>query len=160
MKELNFKQFISEQTEEENNIINTLKNLPQQYQNLIKGYKFKFHKGNTLHNDDDHIGVIDPNTKTVTLAGPWNYSRSFVFLHELAHKVWEKFLSSSLKEEWEKICKETKSKFNLKKYEGLDQNSEELFCHNFAAYYCNNPPQIYCHKSWKEFMKNLEKFIK
>lgn len=157
MIKLDFKIFLLEKTEEEKNIEDTLKKIPKSHALLIKGFKFKFNKGNTLNNDDEHVGVIDPSKNTVTLAGPWSYGREFTFLHELAHKVWASLINENLRKKWKEIVKATKNTKNTKKEDALNQNEEELFCHAYSNYYTNHPLVIYDFKEWKDFIKKLPK---
>ena len=85
--------------------------------------------------------------KKITIASPWNHARDFVLLHEVAHMVWREFVTVPLKKEWSKIVKKTKNK--------MKETDEELFCHNYASYYCNTPPHIHNHETWKEFIEKL-----
>jgi hypothetical protein len=142
-----FKKFITEATEEEKNIRDTLKLLPKSHKKLVDGYKFRWQNGNTLKGDDGHIGIINPKTKTVTIASPWNYGRQFTFLHELAHKVWEFMLDDEARKAWAKIVKNTKNK--------LKQNAEELFCMAYANFYAKNKIVVHNHPEWMEFIKNV-----
>jgi len=144
-----FKKFFLERTEEEKNIKTTLDKLPKKYKNLVKGYKFKWQNGNTLDGDDEHVGVIDPKTKTATISAPWNYGREFTFLHELGHKVFEKFMTPDLFKEWKQIVNKTKNK--------MQQNAEELWCMGFANHFVKNKIVQHHHPEWESFIK---KFIK
>lgn len=141
---MNFRDFL-EATEEEDNIQQMLKKIPAKHAALMKGFKFKYQAGNTLNGDDDHVGLI--KGRTITVAAPWNYSREFTTLHEIAHMVYEKLLSNELKKEWSRV---------VKKHEGRqeDQPDEELFCHAYAATYVKHPPTTHYHPAWTAFIKN------
>lgn len=143
-----FKLFF-ETTEEDKNIKNTLKKVPKKHAELIKKYTFEFLKGNTLKGDDQHIGLIDPFKKKITIAGPWNYGREFTLLHELAHKVWENFMDEKSKKEWSRLVKKVPKK------ERLDQDDEEMFCHAYANTYVQNKIVIHHHPDWEKFIKKL-----
>jgi hypothetical protein len=144
-----FKYFLEQTSEQEENIKKTLARVPKKHSALIKGYNFKWQCDNVLNGDGEHVGVIDPNDKTITVAAPYRYSREFTFLHELAHKVWENFVSPfpELVEKWKKIVKGTKNK--------MRQNAEELFCHGYAATYAQNPPMIHHHEEWIKFINKI-----
>lgn len=144
-----FKYFLEQTAEQEQNITKTLGKLPKKHSALIKGYKIKWTCDNVLDGDDEHVGIINPNNKTITVAAPFRYSREFTFLHELAHKVWENFVAPNPKlvEKWKGIVKATKHK--------LHQNDEELFCHGYAATYAENPPMVHYHKEWIKFINSV-----
>lgn len=125
-----FKYFLEQTAEQEENIKKTIAKVPKKHSSLIKGYKFKWQCDNVLNGDDGHVGVIDPNDKTITVCAPWNYGREFTFLHEIAHKVFERFMTKELLDEWKAILKRTKNKMN--------QNAEELWCMNYANYFVKN----------------------
>ena len=143
-----FKVFF-EGKEECENTDNTLDKLPKSHAALVKGYKFKWENGNCLKGDNEHVGVIDPKKKTITIAAPYNYGREFTFLHELGHKVFEKWMTPALLKEWKAIIKKTKDKQN--------QNAEELWCMAYANYFAKNKMVIHNHPEWERHMK---KFIK
>ena len=149
MRRISFKEFIqiNDMQEEKKDIEKTLNKLPPSHAALVKGYKWKFHSGNTLNGDNQHVGYIDDNDKEIAVAGPWNYGREFTILHEVGHKVWEHFVTPEMKQQWNKIIANTKNRQN--------QEPEELFCHAYAAAYCNHPPVIHYHKQWLNFIKNL-----
>lgn len=155
---MNFSQFLLEAEEEERNIKAMLGKLPKKHAALMKGFKFKYVPGNTLNGDDEHIGLI--KGKTVTVAGPWNYSREFTTLHEIAHMVWEKLMDDCKKKEWSKLVSSTKNKHvsalkkNNIKSDPLKQNDEELFCMSYAAAYSKHPSVIWHHTAWIDFIKN------
>lgn len=145
---MNFKNFIIESNEYEKDIKRTIAKLPSKWQKLLKGYKFKFQPGNTLKGDDGHVGVLDPEKKTVTLAAPWRFGREFTLLHEFAHQVWAT-LSTDIKKEWKKIF----NKANKKEHH--QPSAEELFCMVFAASVCEHPPVTFHKKEWISFIKKL-----
>lgn len=151
---MRFREFLQQQTmpndgmrEEKNDILKTLSRIPRSHSSLVRGYRWKFHAGNTLNGDDEHVGYIDDGTKEIAVAGPWHYAREFTVLHEVAHKVWEAFVSREMREEWSGIVRATKNR--------QDQSDEELFCMAYAATYCKHPPLIHYHKKWVEFVKGL-----
>ncbi len=141
-----FKGFL-ESAEEEKDVKDTLKKVPESYRNLIKGYKFVWQPGNTLKNDDGHVGKIDPVKKTITVSAPYFYGREFVILHELGHKIYER-LPPAVKKEWAKIVK-----LNPKRKKS--ENDEENFCFGFANYYSKHKNLTYNHPQWMSFMKRL-----
>jgi hypothetical protein len=143
-----FKLFF-EASEEEKNVKDTLNKLPKSHAALIKNYKFKWQKGNCLDGDNNHVGVINPKAKTITIAASYNFGREHIILHELAHKVWETFIinDSKLLKKWNKIVKTTKNR--------PKQNKEELFCHAYSIYYCNNKVEKFNYPEWMQFIKNL-----
>ena len=145
-----FSQFLEQKakTEEEKNIQATLKKIPDSHGKLIKDFHVNFEGGNTLHGDDQHVGYVDEEDKEICLASPWNYGREFTFLHEIAHKVYEK-LNDNTKKEWTKIVNKTKNK--------QKQSPEELFAMAYANFYAKNKVVIHDHEEWNEFIKDLPK---
>lgn len=149
---MNFKQFMQDNMDEEKgDIQKTLSKLPPSHASLVRGYKWKFHAGNTLNGDDKHVGYIDDREKEIAISGPWNYGREFTILHEVAHKVWEKYIAPNpqLVRQWEQIVARTKNKQN--------QEPEELFCHAYANFYVKNKIVIHDHPEWREFIASVEK---
>lgn len=144
-----FRLFCEQSEEQEQNLKATLKKLPPSHQKLISSYKIKWHGDNTLQGDDGHIGIVNPNNKTITIAAPWNYGREYTFLHEIAHKVFEQFMTKELFAEWKRILAGTKNK--------MKQNAEELFCMAYANYFAKNKIVIHTHPEWESFIK---RFIK
>lgn len=136
-----------EATELEKNLKDTLDKIPASHRRLVQGYTFHWEAGSTLKGDDDHVGVIDPKKKTVTIASPWNYGREFTLLHELGHLVYHFFVSKELRKEFAEIVKWTKDKLN--------QNSEELFCMAYANHFAKNQIAIHDHKEWDDFVKKI-----
>ena len=146
-----FRYFFEQTKEQEANIKATLKKLPSSHQELIAHYDIKWQCDNTLDGDDKHIGIINPNNKTITIASPWNYGREYTFLHEIGHKIWEAFVlpHPTLVKQWKQIVKKTKNKMN--------QNAEELFAMGYANFYAKNKIVIHTHTEWEKFIKNLPK---
>lgn len=144
-----FRQFFEQTKEQEQNTKETLARIPKKHSDLVKGYKVKWQCDNVLDGDDGHVGIVNPVTKTITVAAPYRYSREHTFLHELAHKVWEAFVAphADLVKQWKHIVKNTKNK--------MHQNDEELFCHGYAAVYGKNPPAIHYHDEWANFIKHV-----
>jgi hypothetical protein len=133
--------------EEKADIERTLAKLPPSHAALVKGYNWKFHSGNTLAGDNQHVGYIDDNNKEIAVAAPYNYGREFTILHEIAHKVYAHFLTPQLKHEWSKIVARTNHP--------QKQEDEELFCHAFASAYVKHPPLTHAHKEWMDFIRRL-----
>ncbi len=150
----NFKIFL-EKTEEEKNVNQLISRLPKNHKKLLNKYKFIYTCGNTLNGDKQHVGYIHKNK--IVVAAPWNYSREFTTLHEIAHLFFEKLMTSKLKKEWSILIKKTmpeQIKNNLKTKSSLNQNDEEIFCMVYAATYAKYAPQTYINKEWQEFIKN------
>lgn len=149
---ISFKEFFRQQDnmiEEKGDIKKTLSKLPPSHAALVRGFKWKFHGGNTLNGDDEHVGYMDDHSKEIAVAAPYNYGREFTILHEIGHKVWEKFVLSNtvLVKEWTQIVNRTKNK--------QKQSPEELFCHAYANFYTKNKIVIHNHPEWKDFIGNL-----
>src|SRR5581483_303528 len=100
-----FRLFFEQTKEQKDNIKSTLARVPKKHRDLIKDYKIKWQGDNVLKGDDGHVGIINPNNKTITIAAPYRYSREHTFLHELAHKVWEAFVAPYPEKiaEWKRI---------------------------------------------------------
>jgi len=146
---MTFKQFLTESEDSyKSEIKQTISKLPAKHAALIKGFKFNFKGGNTLPNDNEHVGCIDTKAKTVTIASPWNYGREFTLLHELAHLVWAT-LEKPIQDKWAKVVKKTKE-------DHQNQNPEELFCHAYANTYAKNKIVIHDHEQWEKFIKGLK----
>jgi hypothetical protein len=133
--------------EEKRDIEKTLSKLPPSHAALVKGYRWKFHSGNTLNGDEEHVGYIDDNDKEIAVAGPWNYGREFTVLHEVGHKVWETFVTPQMKQQWLHIVAKTKNR--------QDQEPEELFCMAYANAYAKNKIVIHSHPTWEHFIKGI-----
>jgi hypothetical protein len=142
-----FRRYFEAATELDKNLRTTLDKLPASHRKLINGYKFHWQGGNILKGDDEHIGLIDPKKKTVTIAAPWNYGREFTLLHELAHLVWNYFVNRKHRNEWQVIVNNTKEK--------MRQNAEELFCMAYANHFAKNQIGIHDHPSWDKFIQKM-----
>lgn len=155
---INFKQFMQDNMEEEKgDIQKTLSKLPPSHAALVKGYKWKFHAGNTLNGDDDHVGYIDNHSKEIAVAAPWNFSRQFTILHEIAHIVYEK-LTNQKKQQWAQIVEKNINKQTIENPQAKDslkQSSEEIFCHCYANFYSKHKNATYNNPEWMDFIKNI-----
>lgn len=156
---MNFKLFLEKTEFYTQDVKKTLGKIPKDHANLIKNYKIKFEPENTLKNDSNHIGFIDEKNKKIRVAAPWNYSRSFTFLHEIGHAVWKYKLDEKQKKEWAKILKSTKEKQkkNLPKEsrDALNQDVEEIFCMAYASKYSKHPIITYTNKDWDSFIARI-----
>lgn len=150
-----FKLFI--ENEEDDNVKEIIAKLPKSHQKLLRGFKVKFTPGNTLKNDKEHVGYI--HNDKIVVAAPWSMSRSFVFLHEVSHQLFEHLFTKELKKKWSDLVKSTKSdhmkSVNKEARSALDQNDEEIFAMAYANYYCKHKLKTYDHPEWMEFIKNL-----
>lgn len=148
---ITFREFLQQDAmdEEKRDIQKTLGKLPPAHAALVQGYRWKFHPGNTLNGDDEHVGYIDDNDREIAVAGPWNYGREFTILHEVGHKVWERYVQPQpqLVQQWTHIVNNTKDK--------QDQEPEELFCMAYANHFVKNKIVIHTHKEWDDFIKRL-----
>lgn len=146
--------------EEKRDIKKTLSRLPPSHRALVDGFKWKFHAGNTLNGDDEHVGYMDDGQKEIAVAGPWNYGREFTVLHEVAHKVWER-MPPALQKQWHHVVANTKNKHNQSldqdAAESLDQSPEELFCMVYATVYAKHKLLTYSNPEWMNFIKRLPK---
>lgn len=133
--------------EEKRDIARTLSKIPPRHRELVRGYDWKFHSGNTLNGDDEHIGYMDDQQKVIAIAGPWNYGREFAVLHEIAHRIWEKLIPQEIKQQWERVIANTQDK--------QDQEPEELFCMAYANHYAKNKITIHDHPEWHQFIDRL-----
>ena len=152
MNEMNFKLFI-ESNEFEKDVKKMLKRLPANHSKLVKGYKFEKQDDNVLKNDPKNVGEIDEKNKIIKISSPWNYSRSFVALHEVAHAVWKYILNDEMKKSWNELVK--KEKKTNKNKDGLKQNSEEIFCMIYAQFYCENKMEKYNYPNLEKFVKSI-----
>jgi len=147
---MSFKQYLKDSEESyKEEIKETLKKLPKRHSNLIKDFKYEFLGSNTLKNDNEHVGLIDPKNKKIIIAAPFHYGRSHVLLHELGHIIWSKILTNELRKQWKKIVKSTKMESSDR------QNAEELFCHAYSAHYEKNPPSKFDYPEWHKFIESL-----
>jgi len=154
---MNFKLFL--ETEESKNVERMLDMIPEKHRQLLNGYKFRYTPGNTLKGDNQHIGYIHHDK--IVVAAPWNYSRMFTTLHEIAHLVYEYMMTKNLRKEWSELVEKTKkqqiAKFDKKaQKKALMQNDEEIFSMAYAAHYSTHPPIIWVNNEWSKFMKKLE----
>jgi len=144
---MNFKKFLIKN--ENKDIEKTLEKIPESHRKLIKNYKIIFQGSNLLKNGEKNVGFIDEENKTITISAPWNYSREFVLLHEIAHVIWKYVILEEQKAEWKKIFNKVKN--NNKK--DLDQNAEEIFCHSYAQAYTKNKLEKFDHNELVNFIK-------
>jgi len=148
---MQFRRFISESAEYEGDLKKTLAKIPKAHSGLVKGYKFVFQPSNSLKGDDKHIGFIDEEKKTITVAAPWNYGREFTVLHEIGHAVWKYTLDDGKRADWKKLVASAKK--GDKK--GLDQNDEEIFCMIYAQVYAKNKMEKYDHEKLTDFVRRM-----
>jgi hypothetical protein len=140
----NFRRFLLE-SEEEQNVKETIALLPKGHQKLLKGFKFTFEAGNTLKGDNDHIGYIHKNK--IVVAAPWNYGREWTMLHEIGHLVFERLCDAHYKKEWTQVVKK-----NPKRQK---QNDEELWCMAYANHFSKHKVDVHNHPAWEEYMKKF-----
>lgn len=145
---MKFRRFLeSDRMEEEKrDILKTLSKIPSSHRALVQGFSWKFHGGNTLQGDDQHVGYMDDREREIAVAAPWNYGREFTILHEIAHRVWER-LPKQLQQQWLAVASNTKNKQN--------QPPDELFCMAYANHYAKNKIVIHDHPEWHEFIERL-----
>ena len=141
-----FIMFLEQKSEEEKNLHKTINKLPKRYQKLMKNFSIKLTCKNTLNGDRKHIGII--HKFDIEVAAPWNYGREFTFLHEVAHLIWEKIITSKQKSEWKRLAKLYKGKPKM--------NEEELFCMFFASTYAKHHKETYNNPKLMAFIKNLD----
>lgn len=157
---MRFKEFFQQQdnmTEEKEDIKKTLAKIPPSHAALVKDFKWKFHGGNTLNGDDEHVGYMDADSKEIAVAAPWNFSREFAILHEIAHKVWEN-LPRKEQQKWAELVNKNapqQAKSNPQAKDSLKQPPEEIFCHSYANFYSKHKNATYNNPEWMNFMKNL-----
>ena len=128
----------------------TLGKIPELHRKMASRYKFVFQPENELKGDKEHIGIIDNEKKTITVAAPWNYGREYTVLHEIGHLVWNGLLDREGQKEWERIVKQTRDRQK-------GQNAEELFCMAYANAYANHQVVVHTHDEWEKFIKKLPK---
>lgn len=148
---MEFRQYITEESEVDKDVKNTLKKIPPGHAALVRGYRFVFQPTSCLKGDDKHIGLIDEKNKTITIAAPWNYGREYTLLHEVGHAVWKYILDDSKKAEWKKLLRPIK-KSNKK---DLNQDDEEIFCMAYAQVYAKNGLEKYEHEKLLAFVRGL-----
>jgi hypothetical protein len=144
-----FRHFITESEKGEADVKKTLAKLPDSHRKLAEPFKIKFEAGNTLKGDAGHVGCIDDEKMTITVAAPWSYGREYTFLHEIGHLIWKHFMDEKRQKEWAGIVKRTKEK--------AKDNNEELFCMAYASFYANKPVSIHDHPHWDDFIRRLPK---
>jgi hypothetical protein len=144
---MNFRMFIESESEEKENVNQLISNIPKRHQEILNKFKFLYTPKNTLKGDKGHIGYV--YKKKIVVAAPWNYSRKFTTLHEIAHMVWEHLVDKKLKTAWSRLVKQTKNK--------QKQNDEELFCMAYACFYSGDHcPRIHDHEEWNKFISSLK----
>jgi hypothetical protein len=148
-----FKLFFEQTEEQQKNVKMTLAKLPTAHQKLIAKYKIKWHCDSTLSGDNKHVGIINPHTNTITIAASWKYPQQWVFLHEIGHLVWASFINpvSKITKYWDKLVKQHITPEIKKRKE----DNEEIWCHCYAAAYCDHPVDIFNIKPLVEFIKTL-----
>lgn len=136
------------ESDEQADVKKTISKLPKSHQALVRGYKINFEGGNTMKGDGHHIGLVkDHPEKLIVIAAPWAYPREWTLLHEIAHLVWAKFMTTDLQKHWQQIVNNTKNKQN--------QNAEELFCMAYAGHYAIHKIEIHNHPEWDNFIRQL-----
>lgn len=145
---MDFKTFFNLLESYDDDLKKTLGKIPKSHKALADQFKFVFQPGNELKGDGEHIGIIDKDKKTITVAAPWNYGREYTVLHEIGHLVWEVLMDEDLKKQWAGIYKNTKDKQK-------NQNEEELFCMAYANHYANHKVVVHTHDTWEKFIKGL-----
>jgi hypothetical protein len=154
---MSFRAFL--ESEEKKNVDSLLASVPASHRKLLDGYKFTYTPNNTLKGDSQHIGYIFKNK--IVVAAPWNYSRAFTTLHEIAHLVWEYIMTKDLRKQWSELLKKTQKK-QIEKFKkeaqrrAIAQSPEEVFCMAYAAHYSNHPPVIWHNEEWKSFMEKIK----
>ena len=143
-----FRLFLEASDEAMSDLKKTLAKLPESHRDLVKGYTLKLEPGNTLKRYPDHVGRVDAEKKTLTIAAPWNYGREQTILHEIGHLVWA-ILSPEIRKSWADLVHTTQMKDSDR------QNPEELFAMSYGATYSKHPPLTYYRKEWVKFIQNL-----
>ena len=146
---MNFQTFITFAENYDKDLKNTLNKIPAAHKKLVSKYKFIFQPGNELNGDGNHIGIIDHDKLTITVAAPWRYGREYTVLHEIGHLIYALLLEEKTKKAWAKIAKVTPMKQKDR------QGTEELFCMAYASYYVDNKIEKFAYPKWDEFIKNL-----
>ncbi len=152
MEKLDFKLFLEKKSEFEKDVENTLKTIPKKHAKLVKDYDFKAHGDNVLSGDPNNVGEIDEKKKHIKVSSPWNYSRCFVALHEIAHAVYKYIMTKELIKEWNLLVDKIKKTKNE-----LEKDNEEVFCMMYAQVYCKNKMEKYNHPELENFIKKLPK---
>lgn len=139
-------------SEEKKDIAATLQKIPPSHAALVQGFKWKFHGGNTLNGDDQHVGYMDDGDKEIAIAAPYNYPREFTILHEIAHRVWEK-IPRELQAKWNQLAMHMTDR--QKQDPSLRQSPEELFCMSYAQVYGTTKLVKFDNPLWTQFIKQL-----
>lgn len=154
---MRFREFVKNAglEEEMQDIKKTLAKLPPSHAALVKGYHWKFHAGNTLNGDTQHVGYVDDNTKEIAVAAPWNYGREFTILHEVGHKVWENYIAPhpQLVHQWNHLVMHMTPE--QKGNDTLKQEPEELFCMSYAQKYAENKIEKFDNPLWQKFIDQI-----
>ncbi len=151
---IRFREFLQQATgnEEQTDIKKMLGKIPPSHANLVQGFQWKFHGGNTLNGDSQHVGYMDAGEKEIAVAAPWNYGREFTVLHEIAHKVWDQ-LPNQLKQQWMKLS--TQMTDGQRKDASLKQEPVELFCMSYAQFYAKTKLTKFDNPQWMNFIASL-----
>lgn len=148
---MTFKEFLQddEASEEQEDIAKLLAKIPPKHAALVRNFHWRFTAGNTIDNDQQHVGYMDDNDKEIAIAAPWNYGREFTVLHEIGHKVWENFVQPypQLIRLWTQIVGKTKNR--------QDQPPEELFSMAYANHFVKNKIVIHTHPEWEAFVSKV-----
>lgn len=153
---MRFRKFMEDDMSGEKlDIQTTLSQLPPGHAALVQGFKWRFHAGNTLNGDEEHVGYVDDASKEIAVAAPWNYGREFTILHEVAHKVWEKFVAPNprLVQQWYAIVQ--KMTPEQQNDDSLRQEPEELFCMAYAQRYTKNKIEKFKNHLWERFIDQI-----
>ena len=142
---MEFRDFLLIESTDDADIASTIKKLPAKFKKLLSGYKFSLQDGHTLNKDNKHVGVIDEEKKSITVAAPWFHSKEFTLLHEIGHLVWKYLVDKDLRKEWAGLAKNS----------GIRENNEELFCHSFANHFCKHKNMSFYQKKWDKFISKM-----
>ncbi len=151
---MRFRLFIEngEADEEKKDIAITLQKIPPSHASLVHGFKWKFHGGNTLNGDDQHVGYMDDGDKEIAIAAPYNYPREITILHEIAHRVWEN-LPREIQAKWHQVCAHLTER--QKQDPSLKQSPEELFCMAYGNTYATTKLVKFDNPLWTQFIQQL-----
>lgn len=127
----------------------TLNKIPTKHEQLVSDYSVKFVSNHCL-DKNGNVGEINlSGSKVIKLSSPWIYGREFVFLHEVAHLVYNNFIKNTKWEnEWSKIYKINEK---LKK----QYSKEESFCMCYASFFSDNFVDEFKCDSWDNFMERF-----
>ena len=151
---MKFRQFLetSYMDEEKQDVQKTLAKLPPSHAALVNGFQWKFHAGNTLDGDTQHVGYMDSGNREIAVAAPYNYGREFTILHEIAHRVWE-HMNSNLKRHWNQLAQDMTD--HQKQDKSVNQEPEEKFCMAYAQHYAKNKLVKFANPKWDQFIAQL-----